>query len=563
MAQSLQEMELNAIVAALGENVSIAAQMAELNNIFLARAEALRQRGNNLVVVRAQVRELEAPRWGARESTMNTQCFTAVKTLQNLRVRYGNLVPQSNSPNRVAVWNTLLAEIQAHVQNKDQVMHGCANLMPTMCNISPQTKQCVTAGHEDRNLGKTALRAANYFGHNSFTDWYGSSGYDYLRECTAPEVMYLWWCAAKDESPEVVMLSSVENRKKAFVFALEEAIRGHNADNEDQALCIDNLGVDRPSCRIGYKNKFAECFKAGLLSAAHPDNVFVEEIAPYIEKKVKALLFEEYVASSKEEQRKLRLAWENVDSNDQKKNGESKTIIGEIQNKIRVKLTNDLSRLGTPETEQEKKLIRDTTKNWVDNIQYTELPTEKDISEFKSKKEKQEKETHEKRVKEDHEKDHKAAKDLAEAFRTGDQKTILEQIARVNKEKKERAERTAALAPPAAPNAAQDLAARMRAAMNAQPPVPSALPPGLHHAPAIIVAPPPQANQAEPDDDDDEMLAFAEIISMAPADTQRKIAAELQQSQPPRPVVVQPTPPVIKPVVASAKVATLKKSGVV
>lgn len=100
-----------------------------------------------------------------------------------------------------------------------------------------------------------ALRSLNYY-------WYSKK-----------ELISYWWLAANDTSPEITKLSSVDIRKKQFVYAFEDTLRSGNRDIQGND---DGIARDRnPSCGIGFTNKFCEA-----MFGLHPDNVFVGKIKP-------------------------------------------------------------------------------------------------------------------------------------------------------------------------------------------------------------------------------------------------------------------------------------------
>jgi len=102
----------------------------------------------------------------------------------------------------------------------------------------------------------------------------------------------LWWCAANDSSDEINILSTVPNRINAFILALENSVRGNNRnklkEKKDQSeeditdpLDIDDGKPNSPTCHWGLENQLALCMQAAY-DAAHPDNVYIPDVADTI-----------------------------------------------------------------------------------------------------------------------------------------------------------------------------------------------------------------------------------------------------------------------------------------
>lgn len=161
---------------------------------------------------------------------------------------------------------------------------------------------------EENQHAKTTDVAANgakWYSHLNNYQWLQNLTYDYLREYKVPEVLFLWWLAATDET---ITTSTVENRKNAFRRAMEEAFRGHNRDNN--ADIDDRRLTSRTSCAIGFKNKMAECFK-DILNAAHPDNVYVADLADFFRNITRNSFIE--VLKKREDVKELSVIWAKMD----------------------------------------------------------------------------------------------------------------------------------------------------------------------------------------------------------------------------------------------------------
>lgn len=265
---------------------------------------------------------------GGRENTVDGSNFTLTKTLKNLHARYGHLAQRHH-------WNKILDEILAYAR---------------------------TAAATNRY----AYQGAEYYSHRSKQDWDAHDRWDVSRAFTVPQSMYLWWLAANDTAADVTRCSPVATRRKVFLEALEDTVRAHNRDNPEG---IDAGGSSSPSCRMGFKNKFAESFKE-IKGALHPANVYFPDIGGHIRGRGTKFFLMHFLAKSTKEQMDIKAAFEAVTLNK-----EQVALIETIKKVVGEQLIRYVpEQLGVTETPAEATSVKKAIDDFIANIEYVALP---------------------------------------------------------------------------------------------------------------------------------------------------------------------------------------------
>lgn len=152
-----------------------------------------------------------------------------------------------------------------------------------------------------QRTSRVAFLGAHHYSHLNTKYWAVNTTYDYIKEVKPWDVMFLWYLAATDES---IKTSTVDNRKRAFIRALEESYRAHNRDNNEDI--DDCTPLSRTACAIGFKNKMAECF-TDACNAHHPDNFYKADLADYFKVLVRASFLA--VLQEREDLKELAEIW--------------------------------------------------------------------------------------------------------------------------------------------------------------------------------------------------------------------------------------------------------------
>lgn len=262
----------------------------------------------------------ESARVNPVENTMGAANFTLATTHENLRRRYGRMTEDMQF--------SILVEMETYLQK----------------------------------IGRpVAMRGMDHYCHLKYLNGAVNDLWGGDRE--VPEMLCLWWLAATDAS---ITTSTVENRMAAFVIALENSIRGHNRDNE--AGFDDGARNDRPACRYGFKNNFAESFRKSLY-AVHPDNVFTPELNLVLPDDLKACLHRIYRERSPLDKARMLKAFVGVTDEDN-------ALLDAIKLEVTPVFEKEVKKYGTPTSSAEaakfKKQCSDTLAV-MENLQIGDL----------------------------------------------------------------------------------------------------------------------------------------------------------------------------------------------